>query len=72
MSSKLPVLRAQELLAVLKRRGFVQIRQSGSHIILKHPDGRHTTVPLHKGRDLGRGLLRQILRDAELNVDDLT
>lgn len=71
MTAKLPILTAQEILAVLQRQGFVPVRQSGSHVVLKHPDGRRTTVPLHKGRDLGRGLLRQIMRDANLTVEDL-
>lgn len=71
MTSRLPTLTALEILAILRRHGFVQVRQSGSHVVLKHPDGRRTTVPLHKGRDLGRGLLRQIMRDARLTADDL-
>ncbi len=72
MSPRLPTLTSQEVLVILGRKGFVQVRQSGSHIVLKHPDGRRTTVPAHKGRDLGRGLLRQIMRDANLAVGDLT
>ena len=72
MSPRLPTLTSQEVLVILERKGFVQVRQSGSHIVLKHPDGRRTTVPVHKGRDLGRGLLRQIMRDANLTVGDLT
>jgi predicted RNA binding protein YcfA (HicA-like mRNA interferase family) len=36
---------------------------------LRHPDGRVVTVPQHGPRDVGRGLLRKILRDAELEVD---
>jgi predicted RNA binding protein YcfA (HicA-like mRNA interferase family) len=72
MSPRLPALTARQVLAVLHRHGFVQVRQSGSHIVLKHPDGRRTTVPLHRGRNLGRGLLRQIMRDAQLDVEDLT
>lgn len=71
MSRKLPVLRAEQLLEILRRHGFQPIRQSGSHIILKHADGRRVTVPMHKGRDLGKGLLRKIMRDAHLIVDDL-
>jgi predicted RNA binding protein YcfA (HicA-like mRNA interferase family) len=43
----------------------------GSHRQLEHPDGRRTTVPMHKGRDLGPGLLRKILRDCELDAEDL-
>jgi predicted RNA binding protein YcfA (HicA-like mRNA interferase family) len=71
MSPRLPTRSAQDVLLLLKRKGFVAVRQSGSHVILQHPDGRRTTVPVHKGRDLGRGLLRQIMRDADLTVDDL-
>lgn len=72
MSPKLPSLTAQKLLSVLQKHGFTPARQSGSHVILKHPDGRRVTVPVHKGRDLGRGLLRQIMRDASLAIEDLT
>jgi predicted RNA binding protein YcfA (HicA-like mRNA interferase family) len=46
-------------------------RQWGSHAVFIHPDGRRTTVPIHGKRDLGKGLLRQIMRDAELTVDDM-
>ena len=72
MSPRLPAVTARQILAILRRHGFVQTRQSGSHIILKHPDGRRTTVPMHAGRDLGRGLLRRIMQDANLTVEDLT
>ena len=71
MTTKLPVLRADQMLAILKRHGFEAVSQSGSHVVLRHPDGRRTTVPLHRGRDLGKGLVRQIMRDANLTVDDL-
>jgi len=71
MSSRLPALHARQLIRILKRHGFEPVRQSGSHVILRHADGRRTTVPDHGSRDLGRGLLRQIMRDAELSVDDL-
>ncbi len=69
--SKLPVVTSAQLVAILRRHGFVDVRQSGSHLIFHHPDGRRTTVPIHKGRDLGKGLLRQIMRDANLSVQDL-
>lgn len=71
MSAPLPVLTADQMIAILRRHGFSLSRQSGSHAILKHPDGRRTTVPMHKGRDLGKGLLRQIMRDANLTAGDL-
>jgi predicted RNA binding protein YcfA (HicA-like mRNA interferase family) len=46
-------------------------KSSGSHQQFEHPDGRRTTIPVHKGRDIGPGLLRKILRDIELAPDDL-
>jgi predicted RNA binding protein YcfA (HicA-like mRNA interferase family) len=71
MSERLPVLSALQLIKILERHGFTQVRQSGSHAIFRHSDGRGTTVPIHAKRDLGRGLLRQIMRDANLTADDL-
>jgi predicted RNA binding protein YcfA (HicA-like mRNA interferase family) len=50
----------------LKRAGFRVIRQRGSHVFLRHPDGRATVVPVHKGEELGRGILRRIIHDIEL------
>ena len=64
--AKLPILRANELIRALEEAGFQIIRQRGSHVRMKHPDGRIVTVPVHPGQDIGRGLLRKILRDAEL------
>lgn len=46
-------------------------RSRGSHLFLRHPDGRTTTVPIHSGETIGPGLLRAILRDVELSVDEL-
>src|SRR5437773_2509463 len=53
MSPHLPALTGQEVLAILHRRGFVAVRQSGSHVIVRRGDGRRTTVPVHAGRTLG-------------------
>ena len=69
--TKLPVLKTEELVSALKKQGFVAVRQKGSHLRMKHPDGRVTSVPVHQGQDIGRGLLRKILRDVELSVDEL-
>ena len=60
------------MVSILRSKGFVVARQSGSHVIMQHPDGRRTTVPVHAGCDLGKGLLRQIMRDTGLTVADLT
>jgi len=71
MSGRLPSISSRKLIKILERHGFVRVRQSGSHAILRHPDSRGTTVPIHSKRDIGRGLLRQIMRDAELTREDL-
>jgi predicted RNA binding protein YcfA (HicA-like mRNA interferase family) len=61
--SKLPILKGEELLKILESMGFKKVRQKGSHVRLKHDDGRVTTVPIHKGRDIPKGLLRKIIRE---------
>jgi predicted RNA binding protein YcfA (HicA-like mRNA interferase family) len=68
--TRLPVLSGQEVVAVLVKHGFAVLRQRGSHVRLAHPDGRKITVPVHQGQEVGRGLLRKILRDSELSPED--
>ena len=67
---KLPMLSAQELIRILKKMGFEEIRQRGSHKYFKHTDGRITIVPVHSGRDIGRGLLKKILNEIEVDRDE--
>jgi predicted RNA binding protein YcfA (HicA-like mRNA interferase family) len=55
---------------LLLRLGFYVVRQKGSHVFYRHPDGRTTTLPNHPGRDLARPLVREILREIELTPDD--
>ena len=55
---------------LLRQLGFEQVRQKGSHVFYRHSDGRTTTLPNHPGRDLARPLLREILREIELNPDE--
>jgi predicted RNA binding protein YcfA (HicA-like mRNA interferase family) len=52
---------------LLQRLGFTRVRQKGSHVFYRHADGRTTTVPRHKGRDLAVPLVRAILADIELS-----
>jgi len=68
--NRLRPLRADEVLQALQRAGFMIVRQRGSHIRLKHSDGRVVTVPAHSGHEIGRGLLRKILRDAEFSWEE--
>jgi predicted RNA binding protein YcfA (HicA-like mRNA interferase family) len=69
--SRLPVLSARKVLRILEQMGFEIVRQRGSHVRLKHEDGRVVTVPVHSGQDISRGLLRKILRDAEISTKEL-
>ncbi len=64
--SRLPTLKPQRLIKIIKKLGFEKIRQEGSHVFLKHLDGRTTVVPVHQGKDIGRGLLREILNDIKI------
>lgn len=69
---KLPILKPGELIKALEKIGFSCTRKSkGSHFRYRHPDGRKTTVPFHKGKDIGRGLLRKILRDVDISIEEL-
>jgi predicted RNA binding protein YcfA (HicA-like mRNA interferase family) len=67
---KLPVLKPRQVIAVIAQFGFVEVRQRGSHKQFRHPDGRVTTVPDHKGRDLSPGLLRNILEDISVKPEE--
>ena len=69
--SNFPVFTGVELVRILRKHGFTVDRIKGSHQFLSHPDGRCTTVPVHRGETIGRGLLAQILRDVELSKDDI-
>jgi len=69
--TRLPRLKGKELVRALERAGFAVDRTRGSHVFLRHSDGRTTTVPVHSGETIGPGLLRAILRDVELSVDEL-
>ena len=69
--TRLPRIRARQLIRALQHAGFQIERSQGSHFRLKHPDGRITSVPSHAGETLGPGLLRAILRDTDISPDDL-
>ncbi len=69
--TRLPILDAKTLERVLYNLGFERVRQKGSHVFYRHPDGRTTTISHHPGRDLARPLLREILREIDLTPDEL-
>ncbi|MXX14485.1 MAG: addiction module toxin, HicA family [Gemmatimonadetes bacterium] len=55
---QIPVLKPREVVRLLKKLQFQEVRQKGSHKQYRHVDGRATTVPFHKGRDISPILLR--------------
>ena len=67
---KHPVLKPREVGAILQALGFVQLRQRGSHRQFRHPDGRITTVPFHGSRDISPVLLRRIVKDIGLTLEE--
>lgn len=69
--TRLPRLKAKQLVRALQRAGFKVIRIRGSHHYLRHPDGRATVIPVHAGETIGPGLLATILRDVELSAEQL-
>jgi predicted RNA binding protein YcfA (HicA-like mRNA interferase family) len=69
--AKPPVLKPREVVALLERLGFREVRQRGSHKQFRHADGRVTTVPVHASRDISPILLRHIARDLHLTLDEL-
>jgi len=66
---KYPVLKPREVVRILEKLGFEEVRQRGSHKQYRHPDGRFTTVPFHKGRDISPLLLKRIAKDIGLTVE---
>ena len=69
--AKAPILKPREVVSLLERLGFREVRQRGSHKQFRHADGRVTTVPVHHGRDISPTLLRQIARDVGLTLQEL-
>lgn len=67
----IPILKPEEIIAILAKLGFKEVRQKGSHKQFRHADGRITTVPFHQGRDISPILLRQIAKDIHLTIDEL-
>ena len=69
--AKLPDITSKELISALIKIGFQNVKQKGSHVRMKHEDGRVVTIPVHSGKTLGKGLLLKILRDVDLTKEQL-
>lgn len=63
-------LKPRKMISILKHLGFNPIRQRGSHIFFSHPDGRATVIPYHKGEDISKGLIKNILNDIEMDWEE--
>jgi len=61
---------AQKVIKALSKLGFKIVRKHGSHVVLKHPDGRLTVVPVHPGEEIGIGLLNKIIKDTGLSKEE--
>jgi len=68
---RLPVIKGRDLIKFLESIGFKVTRTKGSHVRLRSEDGKATTVPVHKNKDIPKGLLRKIIReDLEISLDE--
>ena len=66
---RLPAYTPKQLLRIFRQAGFLIDHQSGSHIVLRHPDGRRTVIPYHT-RDLKRGTLIEIIKQAGYTIEE--
>jgi len=66
---KYPVLKASEIIRILQILGFEEVRQKGSHKQFKNNEGKSTTVPVHKSRDVSPILLKQILKEIDIDLE---
>lgn len=65
---KLVPIKPKKLIKILLGLGFVERDAEGSHVFFSHTDGRTTVIPLHSG-DASKGLLKKILNDVRLSVE---
>lgn len=66
---KLVPIKPKRLIKILLFLGFEKRDAEGSHVFFAHTDGRTTVVSIHN-RDISRGLLRKILNDIQLSVEE--
>jgi predicted RNA binding protein YcfA (HicA-like mRNA interferase family) len=71
MPGAIPSVSGAKVVKALERAGFIVVRISGSHHVLRHADGRTVAVPVHAGRDMPKGTLRNILGIVGMSPDEL-
>ena len=65
---KLPLLSGKQVVAALKRMGFIELHRKGSHVKMRHPDGRVIVFPYHD--EVDRFTLKGALRDADIDPQE--
>ncbi len=70
--SALPRISGRQVVQALKKIGYEQDRQRGSHIILRQTDSPHRRLTVPDHREIAKGTLRAIIRQAGLTVDEFT
>ena len=71
MPSAIPAVPGVKVVKALESAGFALTQVSGSHHVMRHPDGRTVPVPVHPGRDMPKGTLRNILAIIGMEADEL-
>ena len=67
---KLPIIKAKELIRVLKHLGFFEHHRVGSHAQFKHSNGQRVTVPIHSRKDIKKKTLKNIINDLDISVEE--
>ena len=63
-------LPSKKVIKALEKIGFSQIRQKGSHLFMRHPDGRTTLITVHPGEDIGKGMIWKIINDLKITREE--
>jgi len=61
---------SDKICRAIEKPGFQNTRTKGSHFFFRHPDGRTTVVPFHKGEDISVGLIAKIIKDCEVSREE--
>jgi|TARA_Y100000294_G_C8421116_1_gene282847 predicted RNA binding protein YcfA (HicA-like mRNA interferase family) len=68
--TKLIIISGKKLCKILEKIGFEKVQGKGSHVRFKHSDGRRTVIPIHGNENIGKGLLREILKQIRLSKEE--
>ena len=71
MSPKLPRRTAVEVRRAIEKKGFRLVRQSGSHQVFRNDAGVRITLPAQAGKTVHPKILKRILADADLTIEEL-